>query len=160
MGSHLVNIFVSITIFTLSHFMVLIQPQTVDTTTYNNKINRRLLNTPFLSRQVMTCVWTVQFFPRMQTTVNIVRSLVKPPAVHSSASHHAHSSDKVSFFTLSRMSQEGDDMFLSDGVKICWNVTKHTVSSLASFTVRTLFNKSSQCVLRLRIEEAIPICRG
>jgi len=158
---------VSTTIFTLSHFMVLMQRQRVDSTTYNNQINRRMLNTPFLSRQVMTCVWTVQFFPRKQTAVNIVRSLVKPPTVHSPASHHAHSPDKVSIFTLSRMSRGregvcGNVTMCSspEGVKICWNVTKHTVSFLASFTFRILFNKSSQCVLRLQIEETVSMCRG
>ena len=46
-----------------------------------------------------------------------------------------------------------------EGVKICSYVTKHTVSFLASFTVRILFNKSSQCVLRLRIEKTVSICR-
>jgi len=94
--------------------------------------------------------------------VNFVRPRVKPPTVYNPMSHHAHSSDKVSFFALSRTSRGGggsDDVFLSEFVKIRSNATKRTVSSFASFTV-TLFNKSSQCVHRLRIEKAVSISRG
>jgi hypothetical protein len=48
-------IFVSVTMLTVSHFMDLMQPQTFDSTTYSNQINRKMLTT-LLSLQVMTCV--------------------------------------------------------------------------------------------------------